>query len=380
MLYCTCFLIAELISHYFLHFTFYPLLFITMHIKTKKQKTHSTLILGIETSCDETAAAVVANGRVVLSNIIFSQIDIHAKFGGVVPEVASRNHTLSINAVIDEALKVAGVKASDLDAIAVTHGPGLLGALLVGVSSAKALSYALGKPLIMVNHLEAHVAANYLEFNSEGDKAFLEPPFLSIVASGGHTGILLVESYTGFKQIGGTVDDAIGEAFDKVARLLGLPYPGGPEVDRLAKLGKPTIDFFKTTKGVNKDFTLSYSGLKTAVVNYVNISNMTGKKIVVEDICASFTRQAVDILIETALAAAKKEGVNKIALAGGVAANSYLRQKLLEKCAKSGIETFIPPHILCTDNAAMVAVRAHYSFVEGKDIADLTLNANAGLR
>jgi len=350
-----------------------------MHQKLVSQKFNrlqsqdDIIVLGIETSCDETAVAVVKNGRQVLSNVIYSQIPIHRKFGGVVPEVASRNHLLKINSVVDKAVKDAKLKLSDIDAVAVTHGQGLLGALLVGVSAAKTLAYSLQIPLIKVNHIQSHICANFIEHQN------LEPPFLAIVASGGHTAIVKVESYTDYKVLGGTEDDAIGEAFDKVARLLGLPYPGGPEIDKLAKMGKPAIEFYKNPKGINKALRLSYSGLKSAVANYINKANMKNEKINVADVCASFSKQAVDTLVKSAVFAAKSEDVNSIVLAGGVAANSYLREKLTIDCATQNIMVFIPPMSLCTDNGAMVASRAYFSITTGNDIADLTLNARANL-
>ena len=332
------------------------------------------VILGIETSCDETAASVVINGRQVLSNTIASQIEIHRKFGGVVPEVASRNHILAVNSVIEQSLKTANVTFADLDAIAVTYGAGLLGALLVGVSAAKALSFALNIPLIKVNHIEAHVCANAIAFPQ------LKPPFLSIAASGGHTGFITVNDYNNYTLLGGTVDDAIGEAFDKVARVLGLPYPGGPEIDKLAKQGNATIDFFKHHKGIDKNLRLSYSGLKTAVINYLHKARQRGEEVPIADVCASFTVAAVDTLVETALYAAQERGLKTIVLAGGVAANSYLRQRLQQEASAKNIDVCIPPFDLCTDNAAMVASRAYFSIKAGSDLADLTLNANSGLR
>ena len=342
-------------------------------LKTKKDIT----ILAIETSCDETAAAVVKNGRQVLSNVIFSQIKIHRAFGGVVPEVASRNHLLKINTVIDEALSVAGVSANDLDAVAVTYGAGLLGALLVGISAAKAISYALKIPLIAVNHIEAHVAANFISF----DENELKPSFLALAASGGHTGLILVNDYNDYCLLGGTADDAIGEAFDKVARLLGLPYPGGPEVDKLAKEGDANINFYKNTRSlVNKDLRLSYSGLKSAVASYLNTSKMKNEKINIADVCASFSVAAVDTLVATTIFAAKEKKLNKIALCGGVAANSYLRQKMTSETDKTGIKVFIPPLDLCTDNAAMIGTRAYFSVRAGEGLAGLELNANANLK
>ena len=352
--------------------------FILMYNTTKQfnnlRGKRDTVILGIESSCDETAAAIVRGGREVLSSVISSQIEIHKRFGGVVPEIASRNHTMSINGVVDEALKTAGMNFSDLDAIAVTYGAGLAGALLVGVSAAKAYSYANNLPLIKVNHIEGHIAANYVQFKD------LTPPFTAVVASGGHTSLIDVKDYNVFSLIGGTVDDAIGEAFDKVARLLGLPYPGGPNIDRLSKKGTPNINFFKTQKGVRKDLSLSYSGLKTAVVNYVHNLKQKGEEIPVEDICASFTHNAVDLLCDTAVAAAENLGHDKIVLAGGVASNTYLRESLAEKGGKRGFKVLYPQPVLCTDNAVMIASRAFFSAFEGQNLADLSLNAVSNLR
>ena len=342
-------------------------------LKTKKD----IVVLAIESSCDETAVAVVKNGRQVLSNVIFSQIDIHRSFGGVVPEVASRNHLLKINAVIDEALAVAKVQAKDLDAVAVTFGAGLLGALLVGISAAKAISYSLKIPLIAVNHIEAHVAANFIAFS---DKE-LKPPFLALAASGGHTGLILVEDFNSYKLLGGTADDAIGEAFDKVARLLGLPYPGGPEVDKLAKQGTANIDFYKNTRSlINKELRLSYSGLKSAVSNYLNTAKMKGQEVNIADVCASFSVAAVDTLVATTIYAAKQKGLNKIAICGGVAANSYLREKMNFEATKQKLKVFIPPFNLCTDNAAMIGARSYFSIRAGEGLAGLELNANASLK
>ncbi|MCL2062666.1 MAG: tRNA (adenosine(37)-N6)-threonylcarbamoyltransferase complex transferase subunit TsaD [Firmicutes bacterium] len=338
------------------------------------QTQQDVCILGIETSCDETAAAVVKNGRVMLSNVISSQIALHRKFGGVVPEVASRNHTLAINTVVDEALAAARIKPQDVHAIAVTYGAGLAGALLVGVSYAKAAAYALNIPLIKVNHIEAHVAANYIAFED------LKPPFIALAASGGHTQIIQVNGYNDYRVLGGTADDAIGEAFDKAARLLGLPYPGGPEVDRLAREGKPVINFFKNTKpAVQKDLRLSYSGLKTALVNYLNTAKMKGEPFSAADVCASFTAAAVDNLAETVLYAARQHNLTDIALAGGVASNTYLRQKMLTRAQEEGLRVFIPPPVLCTDNAAMVAARAYYSIIDNTHLAALDLNAQSRL-
>ena len=339
-------------------------------LRTKPRVT----VLGIESSCDETAAAVVVNGREIKSNVIASQVPIHRRFGGVVPEVASRNHTMAVGNVVDEALKNAGVTLSDMDAIAVTYGAGLVGALLVGVTAAKALSYATGIPLVKVNHIEGHVAANFAAFPE------LEPPFLALVASGGHTLILDVAGYNDYRCLGSTRDDAIGEAFDKTARLLGLPYPGGPEIDRLAKKGKNNIVFFHDKKSVNDDFSLSYSGLKTAVVNYIHTARQRGDEIVVEDVCASLTHTAVDLLVDNALVAAKRTGRDTIVLAGGVASNSYLRESLLTRGEAEGKRVLFPPPILCTDNAVMIAARAYFSIKDGQNLAGLDLNADPGLR
>lgn len=329
-------------------------------------------VLGIESSCDETSAAVVKNGRECLSNVIASQIEIHRRFGGVVPEIAGRNHLLAVMPVIDEALKKAGVTKEQLSAVAVTYGAGLIGCLLVGVSAAKAFAYAIDKPLIKVNHIEGHIAANFIAFPE------LEPPFLALVASGGHTSIVNVPGYTDYSPIGATTDDAIGEAFDKVARILGLPYPGGPEIDKRAKLGQANIRFCPNLRA-KSDLAYSFSGLKTAVVNYVHNLTQRGEEVPVNDICASFTAEAVGYLTDTFVIAAKESGVKKAVLAGGVAANSYLRGHLAEALAKESIELCVPPPVLCTDNAAMIAARGYYSFVEGKDVADLSLNAVSNL-
>ena len=329
------------------------------------------IILGIESSCDETAAAVVRGGREVLSNVIASQIDIHRRFGGVVPEVASRNHTLALPGIVDEALKTAGVSACELDAVAATYGAGLIGALLVGVSSAKAFAYAINKPLIAVNHIEAHVSANYI-----ADKT-LKPPFCALVAIGGHTLLLDVADYNSHKMLGGTLDDALGEAFDKVARVLGLPYPGGPNVERAAKNGKPVIPLYKHTKGVRADLALSYSGLKTAVVNLVNMLKQKGEEIPVADICASFTHEAIELLVKTAAEAVRRTGYKKLCLAGGVASNGDLRERLKKEGEERGFSVQYPPPVLCTDNAAMVAGRAYFTAREGLGLAGLDLNAKS---
>lgn len=330
------------------------------------------LVLGIESSCDETSAAVVRNGRECLSNVIASQIDIHRRFGGVVPEIAGRNHLLAVMPVIDEALSKAGVKKEEIDAVAVTYGAGLIGCLLVGVSAAKAFAYAIDRPLVKVNHIEGHIAANFIAFPE------LQPPFLSLVASGGHTSIVEVSGYCDMKPVSATMDDAIGEAFDKVARILGLPYPGGPEIDRRAKEGRAVIRFCPNLHA-RGDLAYSFSGLKTAVVNYVHNLTQRGEEIPVNDVCASFTAEAVGYLVDTFMECVRRRGVKSAALAGGVAANSYLRARLGEACAAEGVKLFVPPPVLCTDNAAMIAARGYFSFVGGRDIADLSLNAVSNL-
>ncbi len=330
------------------------------------------LVLGIESSCDETSAAVVRNGRECLSNVIASQIDIHRRFGGVVPEIAGRNHLLAVMPVIDEALSKAGVKKEELDAVAVTYGAGLIGCLLVGVSAAKAFAYAIDRPLVKVNHIEGHIAANFIAFPE------LQPPFLSLVASGGHTSIVEVSGYCDMKPVSATMDDAIGEAFDKVARILGLPYPGGPEIDRRAKEGRAVIRFCPNLHA-RGDLAYSFSGLKTAVVNYVHNLTQRGEEIPVNDVCASFTAEAVGYLVDTFMECVRRRGVKSAALAGGVAANSYLRARLGEACAAEGVKLFVPPPVLCTDNAAMIAARGYFSFAGGRDIADLSLNAVSNL-
>lgn len=327
-------------------------------------------ILGIESSCDETSAAVVKNSRECLSNVIASQIEIHRRFGGVVPEIAGRNHLLAVMPVVDEALAKAGIGMKDLDAVAVTYGAGLIGCLLVGVSAAKAIAYALGIPLIAVNHIQGHIAANFIAFPD------LQPPLLSLVASGGHTSIIAVEDYNTYKSISVTLDDAIGESFDKVARILGLPYPGGPEIDRHGRNGKANIRFCPNLH-VRGDLSYTFSGLKTAVVNYVHNLRQRGEEIPVDDICASFTAEAVGYTVDTFIRCAEERGVTRLALAGGVAANSYLRSLLASECEKRGFSLFVPPPVLCTDNAAMIAARGSFAFAEGKDIADLSLNAKS---
>lgn len=325
-------------------------------------------ILGIESSCDETAAAVVVNGRTVLSNEISSQIDIHTLYGGVVPEIASRKHVERVNQVIREALRKADRKLSDLDAIAVTYGPGLVGALLVGVSEAKAISFASGIPLVGVHHIEGHISANYIAAPE------LEPPFLCLVVSGGHTHLVIVRDYGEYEILGRTMDDAAGEAFDKVARAVGLGYPGGPKIDRAAREGNPDAIHFPRGKVSDSAFDFSFSGLKSAVLNYLNTEEMAGRSICVPDVAASFQRSVVEVLVGHAMAAAKEYHCSRFALAGGVASNSALRAAAKEACEANGITFYCPPPILCTDNAAMIACAGYYDYLHGKR-SGLDLNA-----
>lgn len=323
------------------------------------------LTLGIESSCDETSVSVVKNGREVLSNIINSQISIHERFGGVVPEIASRNHVEAISDVTEKALKEANITYKDIDHIACTYGPGLVGALLVGVSYAKGLSYAIKKPLTATNHIEGHIAANYITHKG------LQPPFLCLIISGGHTHLVHIKDYTHFEILGRTRDDAIGEAFDKVARVIGLGYPGGPKIDKLAKEGNANIELPKThIDGL--DF--SFSGIKTAIINLHHKNPDVNKA----DLCASFEKYVTDILIENALKAAKEIGTKKIALAGGVSANSYIRQNFIN-LEKDGYEIYYPEPILCTDNAAMIASAGYYRYING-ETANLELNAIPNLK
>ena len=324
------------------------------------------LTLGIETSCDETAAAVISGGREILSNIISTQIPVHQKFGGVVPEIASRKHIVNIMPVIDEAINVAGVELHEINQIAVTYGPGLVGALLVGVSAAKTLAFALKIPLVAVNHLEGHIFANFLSAPN------LEPPFLALVVSGGHSSLINMKGYNDFELIGQTRDDAAGEAFDKIARVMELPYPGGPQIDKLASEGNPdAIDF---PRAKVDDFDFSFSGLKSAVLNYLNTAQMKGAEIKKADVAASFQKAVIDSLVDKTIDAAEKFKLNKIVLAGGVAANSSLEKNLRGLCESRGLEFFYPTKILCTDNAAMIACRGYYQSLV-KNFAPMTLNA-----
>lgn len=316
-------------------------------------------ILAIESSCDETAAAVVRNGREVLSNVISSQIDLHTLYGGVVPEIASRKHIEKINQVIEEALEEAKVTLKDIDAIAVTYGPGLVGALLVGVSAAKAISFATGIPLVGVHHISGHISANYIEH------AELEPPFACLVASGGHSHLVIVRDYGEYEIVGRTRDDAAGEAFDKVARAIGLGYPGGPKIDKLAKEGNPEAIAFPRAKVGENEYDFSFSGLKSAVLNYLNSCQMKGEEVCQADVAASFQKAVVDVLVEHSLHAVKEFGFDKFAIAGGVASNSSLREAFEKECAKRGISFYHPKPIFCTDNAAMIGVAGYYEYQKG---------------
>ena len=317
------------------------------------------LILAIESSCDETAAAVVKNGREVLSNVINTQIAIHTEYGGVVPEIASRKHIENINPVIKKALTDAGVTLDDIDAIGVTYGPGLVGALLVGVAEAKAIAFAKNKPLVGVHHIEGHIIANYVE-NKE-----LEPPFVALVVSGGHTHLVKVNDYGEYEIIGRTRDDAAGEAFDKVARAIGLGYPGGPKIDKLAKEGNPEAIEFPRAHVDDAPYDFSFSGIKSAVLNYINSANMQGKEINRADVAASFQKAVVDALVSRAVKLAKECGMDKLAIAGGVASNSALRAAVQEECAKNNIRFYSPSPVLCTDNAAMIGAAAYYEYIKG---------------
>ena len=326
------------------------------------------LILGIESSCDETAAAVVKNGREILSNVINSQIDIHKQYGGVVPEIASRCHVEAVNTVVDEALEQAGVTFSDIDAIAVTYGPGLVGALLVGVSTAKALAYALKKPLIPVHHIKGHICANYAAHHD------LKPPFTCLVASGGHSHIVYAEDFMKYEIMGMTRDDAAGEAFDKIARILGLGYPGGPKIDKLAKEGNPNAFEFPRVKMANDSLDFSFSGVKTAVINHVHKLTQKGEEYNKADIAASFQNAVTDALCSHTIKAAQRKNSKIIVLAGGVASNSALREKMRKQAGKPGIDVLYPPPVLCTDNAAMIASAGYFEYVSGTS-ADMKLNA-----
>ncbi|MBR3705391.1 MAG: tRNA (adenosine(37)-N6)-threonylcarbamoyltransferase complex transferase subunit TsaD [Firmicutes bacterium] len=328
--------------------------------------------MGIETSCDETAIAILADGRTVLSNVISSQIDIFKNYGGVVPEIASRHHLENINGVLDQSLEEAGVTLDDIDLIGVTHGPGLVGALLMGVSTAKALAFAKDIPLVGAHHLMSHISANFIEYPE------LEPPFMALITSGGHTEIVKVSEYNKCEILGGTRDDAVGEAYDKVARVLGLGYPGGPKIDKIAKEGNPEAIHFKRVYLEKDSYDFSFSGLKTAVLNYINTEKQAGREINRADVAASFQEAVMDVITEKAVEAVKASGMKKLALAGGVAANSRLREKLADLCEKEGIQLYRPHPALCTDNGAMVACAAYYKYKNG-ETDGLDLDASPSL-
>lgn len=317
------------------------------------------LILAIESSCDETAAAVIRNGRIVMSNVISSQIALHTVYGGVVPEIASRKHIEQINQVIETALLEAGVTLDDITAVGVTYGPGLVGALLVGVAEAKAIAFARNLPLVGVHHIEGHISANFIEHPD------LEPPFVSLVVSGGHTHLVLVKGYGEYEIIGRTRDDAAGEAFDKVARAIGLGYPGGPKVDKLAKEGNPDAIEFPRAHVEASIYDFSFSGIKSAVLNYLNSCEMKNEQVNRADLAASFQKAVIDALVSRAMLAVKEYNMDTLAIAGGVAANSALRTALEEECAKAGVKFYVPSPIFCTDNAAMIGVAAYYEYMKG---------------
>ncbi|MCT4508844.1 MAG: tRNA (adenosine(37)-N6)-threonylcarbamoyltransferase complex transferase subunit TsaD [Tepidibacter sp.] len=331
------------------------------------------ITLAIESSCDETSAAILKNGREVISNIVATQIDLHKKFGGVVPEVASRKHVENIDAVIQSALDEANMTFNDIDIIGVTHGPGLVGALLVGLSTAKALSFALDKPLVGVNHIEGHISANFIQ-----DKE-LKPPFICLIVSGGHTHLAEVKDYGKYEILGRSRDDAAGEAFDKIARAMKLGYPGGPIIDRLSKVGNKDSIKFPRIYLEDDSYDFSFSGLKSSVLNYLNAKKMKNEDIIVEDVAASFQQSVVEVLTNKAIKAAKEKGYDKIVLAGGVAANSGLREMLVNECKKHNIDVKYPSLDLCTDNAAMIGCAAYYDYINGK-VDDLSLNAVPNLK
>lgn len=344
---------------------------------SEKKKTfiikENPIILGIETSCDETAVSVVRCGREILSDVIISSATEHARFGGVVPEIASRAHTSAILSATDKALKDARLTLDDIDAFAVTEGAGLLGALLVGVSFAKSLAFATGKPLVPVNHIRGHIAAAYL-----ADKN-LKPPFITALASGGHTAVIAVKSYEDAEILGATKDDAVGEAFDKVARVLGLNYPGGPNVERLAKEGKPVIKLPEMLKNYDGgEFDFSYSGLKTAVINYVHNQTEKGEEINRADVAASFQHAAIDVLVRKSVKAAIIKGYDTLTVSGGVGANGYFRDEMIKATAKEGLKLVLPEKRYCTDNGAMIAAEGYIQYKRG-NFADMTLNAKAVL-
>ncbi len=331
------------------------------------------VILGIESSCDETAAAVVRNGREVLSNVINSQIETHTVYGGVVPEIASRKHIEAIVQVVRQALSEADRRIEDIDAVAVTYGPGLVGPLLVGVSYAKAFAYGCAKPLIAVHHIEGHIAANYIEYKE------LEPPFMCLVVSGGHTHLVNVRDYGDYEILGRTMDDAAGEAYDKVARAIGLGYPGGPKIDRAAREGNPEAIAFPRAHVDGEEYDFSFSGLKSAVLNYLNSCEMRGEAVNTADVAASFQAAVVDVLVGNSMKAAERSGAVRFALAGGVASNTALREAMKKACGDRGIDFYRPSPILCTDNGAMIAGAAYYEYIKGR-FADIRLNAVPNLK
>ena len=337
------------------------------------KRNNDILILGIETSCDETAAAVVRGGREVLSNVIYSQIDLHTIYGGVVPEIASRKHIDKINQVIEKALSEANVKLSDIDAIAVTYGPGLVGALLVGVAEAKAIAFGADLPLVGVHHIEGHICANYIAAPT------LEPPFMCLVVSGGHTHLVNVKDYGEYEILGRTFDDAAGEAFDKVARAIGLGYPGGPKIDRVSDEGNPEAIHFPRAKAGESGYDFSFSGLKSAVLNYLNSCEMKNEEINRADVAASFQQAVVDVLVGNSMDAVEKYGARKFAIAGGVASNRHLREAFEKACKERNVEFFLPPPVLCTDNAAMIGCAGYYEYIRSVR-SGYDLNAVPNLR
>lgn len=330
------------------------------------------LTMAIESSCDETSVAVLADGREILSNVISSQIEIHTQFGGVVPEIASRHHLNNINAVTEQALAQASVKLDDIDLIGVTSGPGLIGALLIGVATAKAFALAKNKPLVGVHHIQGHISANYLQYPE------LEPPFMALVLSGGHTNIIRVTDYNKCEVLGQTRDDAIGEAYDKVARVIGLGYPGGPKIDRIAKEGDPNAIEFKRVMLEKDSLDFSFSGIKTGVLNYVNTQRQAGKEINVADVAASFQQAVLDVVVTKAMKAAARHNEKRLVMAGGVASNSALRKQMAAACEKRGIKLYVPDPVLCTDNAAMIGCAAYYMYKAG-ELSDLSLDAVASV-
>lgn len=342
---------------------------------SKEYKSRDILVLGIESSCDETSISIVKNGREILSNVVATQIDIHARFGGVVPEVASRNHLLEIDTVLKNALEHAGKTLQDIDAIAVTYGAGLVGALMVGVNYAKALAFSLEIPLIAVNHIKGHISANYLT-NKD-----LQPPFVALIVSGGHTALLKIKDYDKFDMLGSTTDDALGECYDKVAKCLGLGYPGGVKIDKRAKEGKNSIKFIshEILPGTN-DF--SFSGVKTQIINYVHKLNQNGQEIPVNDICASFQTQVIDEVVKKSINVALKDKSKTLVVGGGVSANSYLREKLQDEANLRHIKVYFPSNSLSGDNGAMIASEGYFQLISGKGLAglDLTPAPNINLK